>query len=158
MVRSVSAAAVLVAALGAVGGCNSYNLRYRAEPQPKNAHIYADYTPLENATAFSIDTDGGRIEEVFIRKADGTIVHPLNMGYPGFGKSSALFPGVGFGTGHVGFGLGAGIPIGPERASGLTAATFSQPGLGGPPWELHVKIHGLAEAVIPGVGGPSTAK
>ena len=69
-----------------------------------------------------------------------------------------MFPGIGFGTGHVGLGLGAGIPVGPERANGLTTATFAQPGLGPPPWELHVKIRGIDEAVVPGVGGAATAK
>ena len=157
MVRSIAAVS-LAALLVAVGGCNSYNLRYAAQPQPKNGHIYADFTPLENATAFSIDTDGGRIEEVSVRKADGTLLHPLNISFPGFGKASAIMPGVGFGTGHIGLGLGAGIPLGPEQARGLTAATFSQPALGAPPWELHVKIRGLPEVVIPGVGGPATAK
>jgi hypothetical protein len=40
----------------------------------------------------------------------------------------------------------------------LTTATFAQPELGPPPWELHVKIRGVDEAVVPGVGGPATTK
>jgi hypothetical protein len=148
----------LVAVAACAGGCNSYNLRYRAQPQPKNAHLFADYLPLQSAVGFSIDTDGGRLEEAYVRKPDGSVVHPANIVFPGFSRSNAVFPGVGIGTGHVGFGLGAGIPVGPEQARGLTTATFAQPELGSPPWELHVKIRGVDEAVVPGVGGPATAK
>jgi hypothetical protein len=148
----------LVSLAASAAGCNTYNLRYQAQPQPKNAHLYADFTPLQNAVGFTIDTDGGRIEEVFVRRPDGAIVHPTNLVYPGFGRASGIFPGVGVGAGHVGVGLGAGIPIGPEEARGPTSATFGQPDLGPPPWELHVKIRGLPEAIIPGVGGPPTAK
>jgi hypothetical protein len=157
MARLPSLAALLALAACAAG-CNSYNLRYEARPQPKNAHLFADYTPLQNAVGFYIDTDGGRLEEVSVRRPDGAVVHPTNIAYPGFARSSSIFPGVGVGTGHVGFGVGAGIPIGPEEAKGLTSATFAQPDLGPPPWELHVKIRGIQEAVIPGIGGPATTK
>jgi hypothetical protein len=141
-----------------IAGCNGYQLRYQANPQPQWANVYADYTLLQDAIGVSIDTDGRRLEEVFIRKADGTQVRPLNISYPGFSKSAAIGSGLGFGAGHVGFGTGIGIPIGPDRARGLTTATFSTAALGPAPWELHIKLQGVAEAVIPGVGGPATAK
>ncbi len=147
----------LLAAL-LLGGCNSYNLRYSAQPQPKYHHVYADFTPLQDAIGFSIDTDGRRLEEIYVRKADGSIVHPLSLAYPGFTRNGALFPGIGVGGGHVVGGIGAGIPIGPKRADGLTTATFQQSALGPPPWELHVKIQGIDDATIPAVGGPPTAK
>lgn len=141
-----------------LAGCNSYSLRYTANPQPKNANIYADYMPLQDAVGMSIDTDGRRLEEVFVKKPDGTVVHPLNVVYPGFGHSAALGTGIGVGSGHVGVGTGFGFPVGPERAQGLTTATFSAEALGGPPWELHVKLQGVKEAVVPGMGGQATAK
>ncbi|HVS70617.1 MAG TPA: hypothetical protein VHQ47_05115 [Phycisphaerae bacterium] len=155
--RSFRPAAALLAAL-LLGGCNSYSLRYRAQPQPKYHHVYADFTPLQDAVGFSIDTDGRRLEEVYVKKGDGTVVHPVSIAYPGFGRNGALFPGIGVGGGHVVGGIGVGIPIGPKRAEGLTTATFEQSAVGAPPWELHVKIQGMEEAEIPGVGGPATGK
>jgi hypothetical protein len=143
-------------------GCNSYNLRYAANPQPSGANLFADFTPLQGAVGFPLDTDGRRLEEVSVRRADGTVVRPLNIVYPGFGKAATIGTGIGtgFGFGHagVGTGLGVGIPIGPERAQGLTTVTFDEQTLGPPPWELHVKLQGIQPAVIPGVGGPATAK
>jgi hypothetical protein len=139
-------------------GCNSYNLRYAANPQPVGANLFADYTPLQGAVGIPIDTDGRRLEEVYIKRPDGTVARPLNIGYAPMGHGAALGTGLGFGTGRVGVGTGVGIPIGPERSYGLTTATFDEAALGPPPWELHVKLNGLPEAVIPGVGGPATAR
>jgi hypothetical protein len=145
------------------GGCNAYSLRYAATPQPQWANVFADYTPLQGAVGFPIDTDGRRLEEASVRRLDGTLVRPLNIVYPGFAKSAAIGTGIGtgWGVGHhgiIGTGLGIGIPIGPERAQGLTTATFDEQTLGPPPWELHVKLQGIQEAVVPGIGGPPTAK
>jgi len=138
--------------------CNSYNLRYAAQPQPKGANLYADYTPLQDAVGMTLDTDGRRLEEIYVQKSDATQVRPLNIAYPAFGKSAALGTGVGLGAGHVGLGTGISFPIGPERARGLTTATFSSTTLGPPPWELHVKVERIPEATIPNVGGAATAK
>jgi hypothetical protein len=148
----------LVVFAAAAGGCNGYNLRYKADPQPQGATLFADFTPLQDAVAAVVDTDGRRLEEIFVRRADGSVVRPVNVIYPGFGKSAALGTGLGVGAGHVGIGTGLSIPIGPERAHGLTTATFAATALGPAPWELHVKVQGVPEAVVPGVGGPATAK
>lgn len=155
--RSLCAAVCALLALP-LAACNTYNLRYQAQPQPKNHHVYADFTPLQNAVGFAVDTDGERLEEISIKKADGTLAHPVAVNYPGFGRDGSIFPGVGVGAGHVGVGLGLGIPIGPMRAHGVTSATFQQPDLGPPPWEIHLKIHGIEDTIVPGVGGPPTAK
>lgn len=154
MLRLASLGVLLVM----LGGCNAYNLRYEARPQPRGGNVFADFTPLQGAVGFPIDTDGRRLEEVYVRRGDGTMVRPVNIVYPGFGKSAAIGTGIGFGHGGLGVGTGIGIPVGPERAQGLTTVTFEEAALGPPPWELHVKLQGLGEAVFPGVGGPATAK
>jgi len=149
--------AMLMLTVFALGGCNSYDLRYQAIPQPKNLHIYADYTLLQDAVGVSVDTDGKRLEEIYIRKGEEQ-VRPINIAHAGYYQSAALGTGIGGFGNHVGGGVGLGIPIGPRRAHGLTSATFSQAAIGPPPWELHVKLHGVEEVVVPGLGGKPTAK
>ena len=105
-----------------------------------------------------MDTDGRRLEEIYIRKSDGTQVLPLNIEYPRFEKTASVGTGVGVGIGPVGVGTGVGVPVGPERARGVTTATFSSSAIGDAPWELHVKVQGVKEAVVPGLGGTQTAK
>lgn len=146
------------AVAGLLGGCNSYNLRYEAQPQPSNAHLYADYTLLQDSVAFSIDTDGQRLEDVFLVKPDGNTVRAVNIGYPSFGKNASVGTGVGVGGWPVGGGVGFGVPVGPEKAHGVTTATFLSTAAGPSPWTLHVKVQGVNEAVIPGIGGKPTAK
>ena len=141
-----------------LGGCNSYHLRYQAVPQPSGANLFADYTQLQNAIGVSIDTDGRRLEDLFIRKSDGTDVHPLGITYAGTEHSSAIGSGVGVGTGNVAFGTGLAFPVGTERTYGLTTATFDQSAIGPAPWQLHVKVQGAPEAVFPNFGGTPTAK
>jgi hypothetical protein len=150
----------IVCVLGAVafGGCNSYNLRYEAMPQPDGKHLYADYNQLQDAVSIAVDTDGERLEDIYIKLGDGSKVYPVNINYPGFARSGALGTGLGAFTGHVGFGTGIGAPVGPEEAQGVTTATFLSNKIGTPPWEVHVTVHGAGEAVIPGVGGKPTAK
>jgi hypothetical protein len=140
------------------GGCNSYNLRYEARPQPRGANLFADYQLLQDAVGVSVDTDGRRLEDIFLKKTDGAIVRPMNIAYPAFGRVVSVGPGIGVGVGPVGIGTGIAYPVGPLRARGLTSATFSQTAAGPPPWEVHVKVHGAEEAVIPDVGGRATAK
>jgi hypothetical protein len=144
-------------AVFALGGCNSYGLRYQAIPQPKNLHIYADYSTLQDAIGISVDTDGQRLEEIYIQKGDQQI-HPLNIAHAGYYQSAALGTGIGGFGNHVGGGVGLGIPVGPRQTHGLTSATFSQAAIGPPPWELHVNLHGVEEVTIPGLGGKPTAK
>src|SRR4051812_31474324 len=113
-----------------LAGCNSYQLKYAAVPQPAGANIFADYTPLQGAVGVNIDTDGRRLEEVSVKRTDGTVVRPVNISYPAVGHSAAVGTGFGFGSGHVGVGTGIGIPVGPERTYGLTTVTFEEAALG----------------------------
>jgi hypothetical protein len=155
----------LVLAVMLLGGCNSYDLRYAAVPQPKNAHLYADCTILQDGVTVFVDTDGKRMEDIYVKKADGTVVHPASVQHAGYYQSAALGPGVGAFGNHVGGGVGLGIPIGPKTAHGLSGAFFpfqdrgpDKPGVGNPPWNVYVKVHGVEEAMIPGVGGAATVK
>jgi hypothetical protein len=145
---------VLMMTMTLLAGCNSYKLRYKAEPQPTNRHLYADFTRLQDSVGIYVDTDGRRLEEIYVRKPDGTIVRPVRIDYPGFGRSASVGPGIGVGP----VGVGVGFPVGPKRAEGLTTATFAVGPLGPPPWEVHVKVDRTPEATIPGIGDEPTAK
>lgn len=146
----------LLLALLLVAGCNSSDLRYQPVRQPDWAHLYADYHELESAIGIVIDTDGRRLEDIFITKPDGSAVRPLNITYPSFGRSGAVGSGVGFGTGGgVGLGLGVGVPVGSRRAQGFTTATFDKAAVGPAPWLLHLKVQGIDATTIH-VGGPTT--
>ncbi len=154
MCRRIFTPMVLVILLA---GCNSYNLRYRAMPQPSGANLFADYTQLQDAIGVSIDTDGRRLEDIFIARADGTQVHPTSITYAGMEPAGGIGTGVGAAGDHTAVGGGLFFPVG-ERTSGLTAATFSAAAIGPAPWTLHVKVQGVAEGVFPGFGGPPNAK
>jgi hypothetical protein len=147
--------AARVAALAFLTGCtNSYELRYKAQPQPHDHQLFADYARLQDSIAISIDTNGHRLEDIYVRKPDNAIVRPARIDYPGYGSSASFGPGVGVGP----VGVGIGFPIGPKHAQGLTTATFPADALGPPPWEVHVEVYGTPKAIIPGVGGAPTAK
>jgi hypothetical protein len=154
MQRAVTSLVLLAGAV--LGGCsNGYNLHYAADPQPAGANLFADYTPLQDGVGVTVDTDGRRLEEIYVKKADGTVARPLNITYPRFEKSATIGTGIGLGFGSVGVGTGVGVPVGPERARGLTTATFGAGALGEPPWELHIKVEGIREAVVPALGKAS---
>ena len=121
---------ILPLAIMLLAACNSYNLRYQPAPQPGNVHLYADYTQLQDSIGVSIDTDGQRLEDVYIKKADGTVVHAANISYPSYGHNAAVGVGVGGGSGSVGLGGGFLAPVGSEHAHGLTTATFSAAAIG----------------------------
>jgi hypothetical protein len=155
----------VVLAVYVLGGCNSYDLRYQAIPQPKGAHLYADCTLVQDGVTVFVDTDGNRMEDIYIKRGDGVMVRPVSVQHAGYYQSAALGTGIGGFGRHVGGGVGLGFPIGPRRAHGLSGAFFTtnprgedKPGVGQPPWEVHVKVQGVEEAVIPGVGGAATAK
>jgi hypothetical protein len=155
----------VVLAVFFLGGCNSYNLRYAAIPQPKGANLFADYNLLQDAVTVMVDTDGNRLEDIYVTRGDGAIVRPLAIQHAGYYQSAALGTGIGGFGRHVGGGVGMGFPVGPRRAHGLTTAAFAlgdraadKPGVGQPPWNVHVKVEGIEPAVIPGMGGAKTAK
>ena len=132
---------------------NSAGLRYQPDQQPGAMHVYADYQMLQDRIGVLIDTDGRRLEDVYITKLDGTIVRALSIAYPAFGQSVVVGSGIGVGP----IGVGAGVPVGPKRAQGLTTATFAQQAVGPEPWMLTFKVEG-AKTVSIKLGGVPTAK
>ncbi len=147
--RKITAA--LIAPLAFLTACtNSYELRYKADPQPRDRQLFADYARLQDSIAISIDTNGHRLDDIYVRKPDNTIIRPTRIDYPGYGSSASFGPGVGVGP----VGVGIGFPIGPKHVEGLTTAAFHIDSLGPPPWEVHVEVYGTPKATIPGVGGP----
>jgi hypothetical protein len=156
----LAAAALFVAALAA---CNSYGLRYQAQPQPAGVNLFADYVSLDKSIAVEVDTDSLPLENIYIKKADGTIVRPLDVVNPTPESTGAMGAGAGLGVEHdatnnVANGTGLAVPAPPTRTRGLTTATFANADIGPGPWELHVKVQGEPEAVIPGLGGKTIAK
>ena len=150
---------LLVAAALLLGACNTYNLKYQPAVQPSGLNLYADFVPLQDSVAVVIDTDGRRLEEIYVKKSDGTQVRPMNISYPASYRSSSVGLGIGYGTGsHVGVGTGFGVPVGPSESYGTTTATFAAEPLGHAPWELHLKVEGVAEVVFPQFGGTPNAK
>jgi hypothetical protein len=150
---------LFVLSLIVLGGCqNSFKLRYAAIPQPKGAELYADYTQLQEAVIFQVDTDGKRLEDIYIQTAEGAAARPVVVNNAPFHQSAVLGTGIGGGARHVGGGVGLGFPVGPKEAHGLSTARFQMRAIGAPPWTLHVKVSDTPEAVFPGVGGPPTAQ
>jgi len=155
----------VVVALLALTGCSHATLPYTPERQPEGARISAGYQLLADRLRIEIDTDHRRLEDVWILRSDGnairaqTIENAPTVTGPG--------PTIGVGVGGVsigrgsaiGSGVGVGVPIGegPTRIEGSTFATFPLDQVGPPPWNLHVKLAGVAPTVIV-VGGPTPAR
>src|SRR6476646_4206920 len=140
-----------------LGACESHGLRYQATPQPPGANISANYILTEEALTISIDTNGGQLEQAYIRKPDGTLVYPINIVRSGItnrptpgvkpaseGPTLYVAPGV---KGTI-----APTPSAPQPAQPLTTPIFPQAAGGPAPWELHLKIEALPETIIPQLG------
>lgn len=154
----------LVAVLMALAGCASASLPYQPDPQPSGARISAAYQLTGDRVRIEIDTDGRRLEEAKILRADGTEVRALAIDDPPVVSSgSPVGVGIGVGGGSfggrggvgVGTGVSVGIPVGGSSTSveGHTFAWFPLDQAGPAPWRVHVKLVGLPPAVIL-VGGP----
>ena len=155
----------VVSAFLVLTGCSHATLPYAPERQPEGAKISAGYQLLADRLRIEIDTDHRRLEDIWIVRSDGnairaqaienapTVTGPgptigIGMGGASIGRSSA-----------IGTGVGVGVPIGegPTRIEGSTFATFPLDQVGPPPWNVHVKLAGVAPTVIV-VGGPTPAR
>jgi len=159
MTRWLVAAMVL-----SLTGCAATTLPYTPAQQPSGARVSAAYQLLADRLRIEIDTDGRRVEETKILKANGTELRalaidtapPVTTGSPvglGFGIGGATFGsrgGVGVGTG-----VSVGVPVGGGGSDiqGNTFAWFPLAEAGPAPWRLYVKLAGLEPTVIL-VGGP----
>ena len=154
---------VLIAGLlGALAGCARATLPYKPEPQPEGAKISAAYQMLADRLRIEIDTDHRRLEDIWIVRSDGHAVRPQSIDNPPVVSGPGPTVGVGIGgvsigrSGGIGTGVGVGVPVGegPSRIEGTTVATFPLDQVGPPPWQVHVKVAGVAPTTIV-VGGPT---
>jgi hypothetical protein len=147
---------VLAVVLVLLAGCARATLPYRPEPQPAGATVSAAYQLVGDQVRIEIDTDGRRLEQVWIVKPDGTALAPraVELAPVVTGPPSSIGVGVGGGSGGFGTGLSIGFPIGAgaSRTVSNTIAWFP-PAAGPPPWRLHVKLADTAPATFV-VGGP----
>jgi hypothetical protein len=148
---------VLAAVVGSLMSCASARLPYTPEQQPVGARIAAAYAVVGDRLRIEIDTDGHRLEEVKIIKADSTELHAQTIETPppmATGSPVSVGIGVGGGTwgGHGGVGVGTGVsvgvPVGGSRVEGHTFASFPLDQAGPAPWRLRVKLVGIQPALI----------
>jgi hypothetical protein len=154
--------ALLLAVAALVGvGCNRTTLPYKPDPQPPGARISAASEIVGDRLRIEIDTGGRLLEQVWIRKPDGTSVAPQAVDAPPVvtNPGPSISIGVGGGTfgrgGAVGTSTGVGFPIGggSSRVQGNTIAWFPLAAAGPAPWPVYVKLAGVAPVTF-AVGGP----
>jgi hypothetical protein len=157
----MSARSLVVAAVLVLAGCARAMLPYQPLQQPPGATVSAAYQVVGDRLRIEIDTDGKRLEQVWIRKPDGTDVAPLTVDNPPTVATggSSIGVGAGGGTWGGGGGYGSGVGItfpvggGSSRVAGHTVAWFPLATAGAAPWPVYVKLAGIAPATIL-VGGP----
>jgi hypothetical protein len=145
-----------------LAGCAHAALPYTPEQQPAGARLSAGYQLLADRVKIEIDTDGRRLEDIWIVKPDTVAVRAMTIeNAPTVtGPGPTLSIGIGGATwgggSSVGSGVGVGVPVGsgPTRIEGNTFASFPLDQIGPPPWRLHVKLAGVAPATIL-VGAPT---
>ena len=141
--------AVAVALLG----CAPATLRYTPE-WPPGVPISADYRVVGERLRVEIDSEGYRVEDARILRADGTTVTAEALAPPESRPVGGISLGLGIGGGGsvgavgIGGGLGMGLPVGGSRAAGRTLAVFPLAEVGPAPWRLRVKVVGLDPVVI----------
>jgi hypothetical protein len=148
-------------ALAALASCSRATLPYTPETQPSGATVSGAYMLLADRLRIEIDTDGNRLEEVKILRPDGSALYPQTIEhaptavYGGSGMSIGLGGGSFGGGTATGVGVGVGVPLGggSTRVEGPSVAYFALDQVGPAPWRVHVKLIGIAPAVI--VMGPT---
>ena len=113
---------------------------------------------LQDSVSIQVDTDNLRLEGIYIKTPNGTLVQPMAVSHPQYSRAPAIGSGAGTGAGVTGVSAGPPIPIGPAEGHSLTTATFDKTAIGPAPWELHIKLQNVPEAVIPKFGGTPNAK
>jgi hypothetical protein len=147
----------LATALLFLVGCAGHALPYKPEQQPAGARVSAGYILVGDQLRIEIDTDGHRLEEAKILRADGSELHPHTIEHAAIGPtSSPVGVGIGIGGGRwgghggvgVGTGVTVGIPVGGGRVAGHTVAYFPLAQAGPAPWRLRVKLVGIEPTLI----------
>ena len=155
---------LVAAILPALTACTTATtLPYTPAQQPSGAHVSAAYQVVGEHLRVELATEGRRVEEAKVLKADGAEVRaqaidagpPVATGSPvglGIGIGGGSFGGRG-GVG-VGTGVSVGVPVGGgSTIEGNTFAWFPLAQVGPAPWRVSVKLAGVEPTVIL-VGGP----
>ena len=100
----MKAPVTLIVALLALAGCASASLPYQPDPQPAGAKISAGYQLAGDRLRIEVDTDGRRLEEAKILKANGAEVPATAVDNPPTIVSPGSPVGVGVGVGGGSFG------------------------------------------------------
>src|SRR5258705_13358284 len=150
-----------VLVLARLAGCSHATLPYKPDPQPRGARVSAAYQVMGDRLRVELDTDGQRLEQAWIVKPGGASLAPdaVDNAPVVTGPPPSFSVGVGggsYGGGiGVGSGVGVGFPIGtgPSRVQGNTIVWFPLAQAGPAPWQLYVKLAGIAPTQF-AVGGP----
>src|SRR2546430_10735481 len=153
----------MLMALVVLAGSARAPLPYKPEQQPAGAKISAGYQMLTDRLRVEIATDHRRLEAIWIVRSDGNAVRAQSIENAPVVTGPGPTIGVGVGGASIGrgvgigTGVGVGVPVGegPSRIEGSTFATFPLDQVGPPPWQLHLKLAGVAPTTIL-VGGPTT--
>jgi hypothetical protein len=65
-------------------GCSEYGYRYQPHPQEWSNLVFADYRINGDTIDILVDTNGFRLQQISILKADGTFAKPTSIDYPEF--------------------------------------------------------------------------
>jgi hypothetical protein len=154
---------LLAAALLSLSACAATSLPYTPAQQPAGARVSAAYQLIGEQLRLELDTDGRRVEEVKVLRADGSELRAqaIDSGPP-VATGSPVGIGIGIGGGSwggrggvgVGTGMSVGVPVGGgSTMEGHTFAWFPLAQAGPGPWNVYVKLVGVEPTVIV-VGGP----
>jgi hypothetical protein len=156
---------IAAAALLLLAGCGSSGLPYKPEQQPAGARLGAAYQVTGDRLRIEVDTDGRRLEDVRILRADGSELPAQTIdNAPLVSSGSGVGFGIGVGGGSwggrsgvgVGTGVSMGIPVGggSTRVEGSSYAYFPLAEAGASPWRVRVKVAGADPALIVIGGDP----
>ncbi len=147
---------LLVLALG-LSACSTATLPFGPETTLRGSALSADYMLLADRVRVEIDTDGYRLEDAQLVRADGAIVRPQFIESPPPGSGSSVGLGIGMGSSSygrgsavgVGSGMGVEVPVGTgNRVQGHTVLYFALDQTGPPPWRLNFKVADTDPATI----------
>jgi hypothetical protein len=159
-VSAMARSLLVVLALLTLGGCAGSTLPYTPATQPAGATLSAGYRVVGDRLQIEVDTDGRRLEEATVVRADGTAVRPtaIDVMPGGWAGGPHIGVGVGGGTwGGGGIGVGTGVSVGVPAggtSDGNTLVYFPLDQVGAAPWLVRVRVHGVPPTLIP-VGTPA---
>lgn len=138
----------LIVFAAGLAGCGPQKLRYEPDPFIKSAKLLsADYTELADKLKVEVNTDGFRIDQVWVAVAGGGDVKPTQIEYDKGGGGGVGF-GVGVGGGGGGVGVGAGANTGRGENIQRVYLYFDKAAVGPAPWSLQIKLMSMPRTTI----------